>query len=244
MEAEVGNGFTLGFAAAPDMAAQQAAGAEAAAFSGSRYSLRGGWQGERLFAGLRLSHADWRVEGGWDNPAALGERMRSRFDAAHRDVRLSLGARLGLGGGMVLVPQADAFAGEIERGSHTAEGAEFRAAMPGMTQRYSGVRAGLGFASGWQEAGRGLKLRPKLNLSAMRVQADSKGFDLEQSNRAGLISTSSRARLRGGPATVFGLGSGLEAAGPGGLQLGFGYAGLVVDGKLTHAAAARLRLPF
>ena len=243
MEAEVGNGFTLGFAAAPDMAAQQAAGAEAAAFSGSRYSLRGGWRGDRLFAGLRLSHADWRVEGGWDN-AAVGERMRSRFDAAHRDVRFSLGARLGLGGGMVLIPQADAFVGEIERGSHTAEGAEFRAAMPGMTQRYSGVRAGLGFASGWQEAGHGLKLRPKLNLSAMRVQADSKGFELEQSNRAGLISTSSRARLAGGPATVFGLGAGLEAAGPGGLQLGFGYAGLVVDGKLTHAAAARLRLPF
>ena len=243
MEAEVGNGFTLGFAAAPDMAAQQAAGAEAAAFSGSRYSLRGGWRGERLFAGLRLSHADWRVEGGWDN-AAVGERMRSRFDAAHRDVRLSLGARLGLGGGMVLIPQADAFAGEIERGSHTAEGAEFRAAMPGMTQRYSGVRAGLGFASDWQEAGHGLKLRPKLNLSAMRVQADSKGFELRQSHRLGVLSTSSRARLAGGPETVFGLGAGLEAAGPGGLQLGFGYAGLMVDGKLTHAAAARLRLPF
>ena len=243
MEAEVGNGFTLGFAAAPDMAAQQAAGAEAAAFSGSRYSLRGGWQGERLFAGLRLSHADWRVEGGWDN-AAVGERMRSRFDAAHRDVRLSLGARLGLGGGAVLVPQADAFAGEVERGGHTAEGALFRAAMPAMTQRYSGVRAGLGFASDWQEAGRGLKLRPKLNLSAMRVQAESESFELRQSDRLGFLSTSSRARLAGGPETVFGLGAGLEAAGPGGLHLGLGYAGLVMDGKLTHAAAARLRLPF
>ena len=116
--------------------------------------------------------------------------------------------------------------------------------MPGMTQRYSGVRAGLGFASGWQEAGRGLKLRPKLNLSAMRVQAASESFELRQSHRLGFLSTSSRARLAGGPETVFGLGAGLEAAGPGGLQLGLGYAGLVMDGKLTHAAAARLRLPF
>ena len=183
------------------------------------------------------------MEGGWDN-AAVGDRMRSRFDAAHRDVRFSLGARLGLGGGAVLVPQADAFAGEVERGGHTAEGALFRAAMPAMTQRYSGVRAGLGFASGWQEAGHGLKLRPKLNFSAARVQAESESFKLEQSHRLGFLSTSSRARLAGGPETVFGLGAGLEAAGPGGLRLGLGYAGLVMDGKLTHAAAARLRLPF
>ncbi len=243
MDLAVGNGFSLGFATAPEMAAKRRAGADAAALSGGRYSLRGGWRGERLFAGLSLSHADWRVNGSWENPT-VGGGMQSHFDAAQRDLRLSLGARLDLGGGMTLVPQAEAFAGELERESHMAEGAVFRAAMPGLTQRYRGVKAGLGFASGWREAGGEVKLRPTLNLSAMRVRTGSESFEMKQSDRLGILSTGSRARLADAPETAFGLGAGLEAAGPGGLRMGFGYAGLVVDGELHHAAAASLHLPF
>ena len=243
MDLGVGNGFSLGFAAAPEMTAQRSAGAESTALSGGRYSLRGGWRGESLFAGLSFTHADWRVQGSWENPT-VGSLQRSRFDAAQQDLRLRLGARLALGGGVTLTPQAEAFAGELEHGGHMADGAVFRAAMPGVTQRYSGVKAGLGLASGWRETGGGVKLRPALNLSAMRTRTASGSFEMKQSDRLGILSTSSRARLADGPATVLGLGAGLEAAGPGGLQLGFGYAGLVVDGEVVHAAAARLRLPF
>ena len=244
MDVGVGNGFTLGFAAAPEVAAERSVDAQhATALSGGRYSLRGGWRGESLFAGLSVSHADWRVEGAYSNPAA-GGGLHSSFDAVQNDLRLGVGARIGLGGGLALVPQAEAFAGEVDRESHMAEGADFRAAMPGLTQRYSGVKVGLGLASSWQEGPDGLKLRPSLKLSAMRARTGSQSFDLEQSHRSGLIATSSRARLADAPQTVFGLGAGLDAVSDGGLKLKFGYGVLVDDGKLHHAVAAGLKLDF
>ena len=146
MDIGVGNGFSLGISAAPDIAAERIGGAQdMTAVAGSRYSVNGGWQEDGLFARLSLSHADWRVDGSYENPT-VGGGFRSRFDAGQNDLRFGAGARIDLGGGLTVVPEAAAFWGAVEHRGHEAEGGVFRASMPGITQRYSGVKAGLGDA--------------------------------------------------------------------------------------------------
>ncbi len=244
MDFALGDGFVLGFAAAPDAALERAgAGAHATALSGGRYALKGGWQSETLFGALSLSQARWRVASAYRNPT-LGGGLRSRYEAAQSDVKLGLGARLDLGAGLTLTPLAGAFAGELRHESHTAEGPVFRAAMPEVVQRYGGWRMGLDLASDWQDGPGDLKLRPSLKLGAARIWTDSPEFALRQSDRLGIVSTASRARLPGAPGTVLGLGTGLDAVGPHGLSLGLRYGGLAMDGKLVHAAFARAKLSF
>ena len=240
----IGNGFVVGFAAAPDAALERAgAGAHATALSGGRYVVKAGWQGETLFGGLSLSQASWRVASDYRNPTA-GGGLRSRYQAGQRDAKLGLGARLDLGAGLILTPRAGAFAGEVTHESHSAEGPVFRAAMPEVVQRYGGWRMGLDLASDWQDGPGELKLRPSLKLGAARVWTDSPEFALGQSDRLGIVSTASRARLPGAPGTVLGLGAGVDATGPHGLSLGLRYGGLALDGKLVHAAFARAKLSF
>lgn len=240
----IGNGFVLGFAAAPDAALERAgAGAHATALSGGRYVLKAGWRGETLFGGISLSQASWRVASDYRNPTA-GGGLHSRYEADQRDAKLGLGARLDLGAGLTLTPRAGAFAGELTHESHSAEGPVFRAAMPEVVQRYGGWRMGLDLASDWQDGPGDLKLRPSLKLGAARVWTDSPEFALGQSDRLGIVSTASRARLPGAPGTVLGLGTGIDATGSHGLSLGLRYGGLVLDGKLVHAAFARAKLSF
>ena len=110
MEFGVGNGFSVGFAGSPELAAERIDGQHGTALVGSRYSVSGGWRGEDgLFAKLSLSHADLQVDGSYQNPTAGGE-YRSRFGAEQKDVRLGVGARIDLGG-VTVTPQAAAFAG-------------------------------------------------------------------------------------------------------------------------------------
>ena len=243
MDIGVGNGFSLGISAAPDIAAERIGGAQdMTAVAGSRYSVSGGWQEDGVFARLSLSHADLQVDGSYENPT-VGGGFRSRFGAEHNDVRLGAGAHIDLGS-VTVTPQVGAFAGSLEHEGHTAEGGVFRAAMPGLTQRYSGVKAGLGFASDWQEGPEGLKLRPTLKLTAMQVRTDSPEYELKQSDRLGILSTSSRARLPDAPETVFGFGAGLEATGVGGMRMRFGYAGAIMDGKVVHAVGGVMKYEF
>ena len=159
-------------------------------------------------------------------------------------MRLGLGARLDLGAGLTLTPRAGAFAGALTHESHSAEGPVFRAAMPEVVQRYGGWRMGLDLSSDWREGPGELSLRPSLKLGAARVWTDSPAFALRQSDRLGIVSTTSRARLPGAPGTVLGLGAGLDAVGAHGLRLGVRYGGLVMDGKLFHAAFARAKIAF
>ena len=244
MDFALGSGFVLGFAAAPDAALERAsAGARATALSGGRYALKAGWRGETLFGGLGLSQSSWRVASAYRNPV-LGGGLRSRYGASQSDLRLGLGARLDFGAGLTLTPRAGAFAGELTHESHSAEGPVFRAAMPEVVQRYGGWRLGLDLSSDWRAGPGELSLRPSLKLGAARVWTDSPAFALRQSDRLGIVSTTSRARLPGAPGTVLGLGAGLDAAGAHGLRLGVRYGGLVMDGKLVHAAFARARLAF
>ncbi len=244
MDFALGSGFVLGFAAAPDAAVERAgAGARATALSGGRYALKAGWQGETLFGGLGLSQSSWRVASAYRNPV-LGGGLRSRYEASQSDMRLGLGARLDLGAGLALTPRAGAFAGALTHESHSAEGPVFRAAMPEVVQRYGGWRMGLDLSSDWREGPGELSLRPSLKLGAARVWTDSPAFALRQSDRLGIISTTSRARLPGAPGTVLGLGAGLDAVGAHGLRLGVRYGGLVMDGKLFHAAFAKAKIAF
>ena len=244
MEVGIGNGFSLGFSATPEVSAERFGGAQdALSVAGSRYSVSGGWQEDGLFAKLALSHADLSVDGSYENPT-VGGGFRSQFGAEQNDVRLGAGARIDLGGGVTAVPQAGAFAGSVEREGHTSEGGVFRASMPSLTQRYSGVQAALGLASDWQEGPAGMKLRPSLNLTAMHVQAESPAYELRQSDRLGIMSTTSRARLPDASGTMYGLGAGLEATGAGGMRMRFGYAGAIVDGDVVHAVGAGLQMKF
>ena len=243
MEFGVGNGFSVGFAGSPELSAERIGGQYGTALAGGRYSVSGGWRGEDgLFAKLSLSHADMQVDGSYENPTAGGE-YRSRFGAEQTDVRLGVGARLDLGG-VTVTPQAAAFTGAVEREGHTAEGGVFRASMPGLTQRYSGVKAGLGMVSDWQQGPAGLKLRPSLNLSAMQVRAESPEYELRQSDRLGIVSTTSRAHLPDASGTVLGMGAGLEAASVGGVRMRFGYAAGVMDGEVVHAVGFGLKTQF
>ena len=243
MEFGVGEGFSLGFTAVPEMAAERIGGGQTGtALAGGRYSVSGGWQEDGLFARLSLSHADFEVDGSYENPT-MGGAFHSRFGAEQTDVRLGIGGRIDLGG-VTVTPQAAAFTGTVEREGHVAEGGVFRATMPGLTQRYTGVKAGLGLVSDWQEGPAGLKLRPSLNLSAMQVNAESPEYELRQSDRLGIMSTTSRARLADGPGTVLGMGAGLEATGMGGVRMRFGYAAAVMDGEVVHAAGVGLKMRF
>ncbi len=69
-------------------------------------------------------------------------------------------------------------------------------------------------------------------------------FDLRQSDRAGVLSFTSRARARGMPGTVHALGASVTAMRSEGWRLRLGYAGMEVDGEPVHAVAARLRVRF
>ena len=240
----VGNGFVLGLSASPDAALKQTiAGSHQSSFSGARYALKGGWQGETLFGGARLSHARWGVASAYGNPT-VGGGLTSRYAANQTDLQLGLGARLDLGAVLTVTPSAGGFAGEVKHEAHTAEGPVFNAAMPDVVQRYGGWRVGLNLASEWQDGPGDVKLRPSLKLSAARVWTDSPDFTLRQSDRLGFLSTASRARLPNAPGTVLGLATGLDTTVGDGIGLGIGYGGLVLDGEFVHAAFAKAKLSF
>ena len=99
-------------------------------------------------------------------------------------------------------------------------------------------------SGGWQEGPEGLRVRPSLKLTAMQVRSDSPEYEVRQSDRMGILSTTSRARLPDAPETVFGLGAGFEATGSGGLRMRFGYAGAILDGKFIHAVGGGLQMKF
>ena len=242
MDIGIGNGLSLGFTTAMNVTAQRTAGAEATALSGNRYGVRGSWQGDAMFARLSLSHGDWQADGSYVNPT-VGGSLRGRFDAVQNDIRAGAGVRVDLGGGFALIPQTEVFAGEVQHKGHMAEGALFRASIPGVTQRYSGVKTGLGFASGWQEGPKGLKLRPSLKLTAMHTRTESPDFDMRQSDRLGVLSTTSRGRFQDAPETVFGFGGSLDAE-SGGVRMRLGYGGVIMDGKVDHVVAVGLKTSF
>ena len=247
LDAELGRGFHFGVAALPDMAASSRPGPASgfgASLEGGWYAARGGWRGRTLFAKTSVSHGRWRARSLFENPVAGGV-LGGSHDLVQDHVGVKAGARLALGG-MRATPSVSMYSGQVDQSAYTAQGAALRAEVPGLSQRYRGWKAGLELApSRWLGRAGALRWRPTLHVSTMRTRtADTGVFDLHQSDRAGVLSFTSRARARGLPGTVHALGASVTAMRSEGWRLRLGYAGMQVDGEPVHAVAARLRVRF
>ncbi len=247
LDAELGRGFHFGVAALPDMAASSRPGPASgfgASLEGGWYAARGGWSGRTLFAKTSVSHGRWRARSLFENPVAGGV-LGGSHDLVQDHVGVKAGARLALGG-MRATPSMSLYSGQVDQGAYTAQGAALRAEVPGLSQRYQGWKAGLELApSRWLGRAGALRWRPTLHVSTMRTRtADTGVFDLRQSDRAGVLSFTSRARARGMPGTVHALGASVTAMRSEGWRLRLGYAGMEVEGEPVHAVAARLRVRF
>ncbi len=189
---------------------------------------------------MQIAPADWNAKTAFGNPFEGDGSLAGAFDARQSDLRVSAGACLALGGGLSLLPNAEAFVGELDRQGYTVRGA-LSGEIPAVTQRYRGWKAGLGLASDWMETGSAdMKLRPALGVSAMSLNADSDTFMMKLSD-----GTEKRARFADVPETVLALSAGMEGASrEGGLRIRFGYAGLVSDGKVEYAVVGGLKLRF
>ena len=247
LDAELGRGFHFGVAALPDMAASSRPGPASgfgASLEGGWYTARGGWRGRTLFAKTSVSHGRWRARSLFENPVAGGV-LGGSHDLVQDHVGVKAGARLALGG-MRATPSMSMYSGQVDQGAYTAQGAALRAEVPGLSQRYRGWKAGLELApSRWLGRAGALRWRPTLHVSTMRTRtADTGVFDLRQSDRAGVLSFTSRARARGMPGTVHALGASVTAMRSEGWRLRLGYAGMQVDGEPVHAVGARLQVRF
>ena len=247
LDAELGRGFHIGVAALPDMAASSRPGPASglgASLEGGWYAARGGWSGRTLFAKTSVSHGRWRARSLFENPVAGGV-LGGSHDLVQDHVGVKAGARLALGG-IRATPSVSWYSGQVDQSAYTAQGAALRAEVPGLSQRYRGWKAGLELApSRWLGRTGALRWRPELHVSTMRTRtADTGVFDLHQSDRAGVLSFTSRARAQGLPGTVHALGASVTAMRSEGWRLRLGYAGMEVDGEPVHAVAARLQVRF
>ena len=109
-------------------------------------------------------------------------------------------------------------------------------------------KARLGLApAGWLEGPGALRWRPGAHLGTTRTRTRTRGpawLAVAQSDRAGVLSFTSRARVRGLPRTVHHFGAGLVAKGSDTWSFQAGYAGMEVDGETIHAAVAGLEVRF
>ena len=250
LDARVGRSFHFGFAAMPDVAVSSPSGPASAFGSnleGGYYAARGGWRASTLFADASFSHGSYRARSLFDNPAAGGV-LGGEFDLVQNHVGAKAGARLGLGGVRV-TPSLSLFSGSVRQGAYTAQGAALRAEVPDVSQRYHGWKAGLDLAPSRWLGGpgglRALRWRPGLHLGTTRTSTRGpSGLDVRQSDKAGVLSFTSRARVQGMPRTVHSIGASLTAMRSDAWRLRMGYAGMVVDGEPVHAAVAAFKVRF
>ena len=247
LDARFARGFHFGMAAMPDLTVSSPAGAASgfdAGLEGGWYAVRGGWRTGALFADTSLSHGSYRAGSVIENPAAGGV-LGGGFDLAQDHARAGAGARLELGG-LRATPSVALFSGSLRQGAYTAHGGALRAEVPGISQRYRGWKARLDLApSGWREGPGALRWRPGAHLSATRTRTRGPAWlDVPQSDRAGVLSFASRARVRGLPRTVHGFGASLTVKRSDTWRFRAGYAGMMVDGEPVHVAAAGLKVRF
>ncbi len=107
-------------------------------------------------------------------------------------------------------------------------------------------KARLGLApAGWLEGPGALRWRPGAHLGTTRTRTRGPAWlAVAQSDRAGVLSFTSRARVRGLPRTVHHFGAGLVTKGSDTWSFQAGYAGMEVDGETVHAAVAGLEVRF
>ena len=247
MDARLPGGFRLGVAATPEMTALKPwrpGVASGAALGGERFALRAGWRDGPLFADAELSRGRYESSATLDNPA-VGGALSGTFDLVQQQARATAGARIDLGRAR-LTPALTPFAGTLRQDAWTAASAVLTTGVPGVSRRYSGVKAGLGVTStGWLPGPGGLRWRPSLRFSTVSVDADGpSSLAMRQSDRAGVLSFASRGVMAGLPRRIHGLAAAATAAGSGDWRLRFGYAGMEVDGEVEHGAGLRLQARF
>ena len=247
LDAKLAGGFHLGVTAMPELSMSSGPGPASeydSSLNGSHYSFRGGWRGAYLFTDATLSQGRYRAQSLFDNPASGGV-LGGEFGLAQRQVHGRAGAQLGFGS-LQATPSLSLFSGSLRQDAHTAESAALRAEVPGVSQHYQGWKAALNLApSGWLEGPRTSRWRPGLHLASMRTRTrGSSMVDVRQSDKAGVLSFSSRARARALPQTVHSFGASVTALRSESWRLRMGYAGIVVDDEPIHAAVARLHVRF
>ncbi len=247
MDARLPGGFRLGVAATPEMTASKPwrpGVASGAALGGERFALRAGWRDGPLFADAELSRGRYESSATLDNPA-VGGALSGTFDLVQQQARATAGARIDLGRAR-LTPALTPFAGTLRQDAWTAASAALTTDVPGVSRRYSGVKAGLGVTStGWLPGPGGLRWRPSLRFSTVSVETDGpSSLAMRQSDRAGVLSFASRGVMAGLPRRIHGLAAAATAAGSGAWRLRLGYAGMEVDGEVEHGAGLRLQARF
>ena len=105
-----------------------------------------------------------------------------------------------------------------------------RAEVPGLSQRYRGWKAGPELAPSWWLGSEGtLRWRPELHASTMRTRTANAGvFDLLQSDKAGVLSFTSRAWAQWMPGTVHTIGASVTAMRSQAWRLRSGHAGFEI----------------
>ncbi len=116
--------------------------------TGEVYAAGLGWRGDAFFSDVALAHGRSRVSSRTLEATGL---FRGSFDVKQTHAEARTG-RLFPAGGMRITPSVSVFAGSLDHGGHTAEGAVMRAEIPGYSQDYRGCRAGVEVATAeWLE---------------------------------------------------------------------------------------------
>ena len=98
---------------------------------------------------------------------------------------------------------------------------------------------------GWRDGPGALRWRPGAHLSTPRTRTRVPAWlDVRQSDRGGVLSFTSRARVQALPWTVHAFGASLTAKRSDRLRFRAGYAGMMVDGEPVHGAVAGLSMRF
>ena len=244
----LGEGFRIGVSAAPEMTVSSGplgrASAAGARLDGARYAAWSNWRGEIFHAGASASHGRYRAQSILDNPVA-GGGLGSEFDLTQDHVQLGAGARL-TWSGVQAAPSLSGFSGALRRGAHTAEGAVFRADVPGFSQRYSGWKSEISVSpKQWLPGPGTLRWRPALHLHTQRTHtAGPASLELAQHDKAGVLSLTSSAEVSGLPGTVHGFSATVDALRSDAWQMQLGFAGMQADGDYKQMMLARLRVRF
>ncbi len=179
--------------------------------TGEVYAAGLGWRGDAFFSDVALAHGRSRVSSRTLEATGL---FRGSFDVKQTHAEARAG-RLFPAGGMRITPSVSVFAGSLDHGGHTAEGAVMRAEIPGYSQDYRGCRAGVEVATAeWLELSPALRWRPDLQLDLAHTTTDGpETLTVRKADHAGVISFPEKKRVIGVPREAFRLGLGVTLKG-------------------------------
>ena len=244
MDTLLGSGFRLRLSTAPELSVSSARSGDGARLEGTRYAMQGAWHGERFHAGADVSHGRYRAQSVADNPVAGGE-LDGAFGFTQDHIGLNAGAQL-TWSGMQVAPSLSVHTGTLRHDAHRAEGAAFRAEVPGFAQRYHGWKSEISLSpTQWLRGPRALRWRPALHLYTQRTQTSGPAsLEVAQHDKAGVLSLSSSAPVSGLPRAVHGFRATVDAVHSEEWRLQLGAAGMRSDSDYDLAFYARLHMRF